>query len=294
MSDDARRARRLHGLRRDRSAPRVEELDALLRQVDDLRLTLETDLSLAASALEACAPELALDVVDSDRAELASFERRALENLDDLELRSHRRTRSWIPAHAASIAVAAGLVGLLAGVVPQAVAPRQPATSNVSAGAALERLQELAEEGDASEIREASAALHAQLAAVVAAAKTDPAAARTALLLLSYEQHAIVSSGDVAELGDVLRQSQALARKIRAALPVSVRSSLPRPAAEAPIAEPQPTASPRPTTSVTPAPRPSASPSAAPSPTKSPTGSPKPTSSPRDDGNPLPSQPLQP
>lgn len=293
MSDDARRARRLNGLRRDRSAPRVEELDALLRQVDDLRLTLETDLSLAASALEAGAPELALDVVDSDRAELAAFERRALDSLDDLELSSHRRTRSWIPAHAASIAVAAGLVGLLAGLVPQAVAPGQPSTSNVSAGAALERLQELAEDGDASEIREASAALHAQLAAVVATAKTDPAAARTALLLLSYEQHAIVSSGDVAELSDVLRQSQALASRIRAALPVAVRSALPKPVvptsgvtAPQPAPSSSPKASPAATTKATASPKPS--PTASPKPTASPTASPK------DDGYPLPTQPLQP
>jgi len=289
VSDDARNERRLRGLRRDRSAPRVEELDALLRQVDDLRLTLETDLSLAASALEASAPELALDIVEADRAEVADFERRALGQLEELEHGSAPRSRSWIPAHAATIAVAAGLVGLLAGLVPQTMTPQQPSTSPVSAGAALERLQALAEEGDATEIREASAALHAQLAAVVATAKSDPAAAQTALLLLTYEQHAIASSGDVAQLSDVLRQSQALARRIRAALPVTVRSALPKPqlpdaGARAPEPQPSPAASPKPS--------PKPSPSASPKPSSSP--KPSPSASPRDDGYPLPTQPLQP
>jgi hypothetical protein len=265
----------------------VEELDALLRQVDDLRLTLETDLSLAAAALEAGVPELALDVVDSDRAELAAFEQHALHQLADL---SRHRRRSWVPAHAASIAVAAGLVGLLAGVLPQALAPRQPDALPVSAAAteSLERLQDLALNGDANDIREASAELHAQLAAVVDQAHSDPAAAQTALLLLSYEQNAIARSSDRGALRDVLRQSQALARRIRAALPVAVRTSLPdqtltdAATSSDPAAKPSPTASPKPTATASPKPATSPTPSASPSP------------SPKSDTYPLPEAPIQP
>ena len=51
----------------------ADGLDALLRDVEGLRRVLETDLSLAASATEAGALDVAADVVDADRAELARF-----------------------------------------------------------------------------------------------------------------------------------------------------------------------------------------------------------------------------
>jgi hypothetical protein len=64
--------------------PRVAELDALLRDLDDLRLTLSTDLTLAAAALDADAPDVASTVIDSDRASLLAFEQRALRHLERL------------------------------------------------------------------------------------------------------------------------------------------------------------------------------------------------------------------
>ncbi|HUR12861.1 MAG TPA: hypothetical protein VM097_00060 [Mycobacteriales bacterium] len=265
--------------------PRVEALDALLREVDDLRLTLETDLTLAASAVESGKPGIAAEILGADRVALHSFEERALDHLSELE--SPRRHRLWAQVHAAPIVAAAALVGVLVGVVPQALGPRTDGGQSTVAADSLYRIQELAENGSTDEVRAASAQLHRQLAGVVANAESDPAAAQTALLLLTYEQSAIVRSGDSRALADVLRQSQALAAAIVAALP-SKRTSVPR---LAPVVT-EPTSAPRPTASPTASPKakPTASPTAAPSasPTSSPTASKDPAP------NPIPSAPIAP
>lgn len=273
-----RRARRAADL------PRVPELDALLRDVDTLRLTLETDLTLAASAVEAGEPGLAADIVGADREALRNFEAHALGRLDALaeqDDREPQRRRLWVPTQAASFVAAAALVGLLAGVLPQAISNQPDGTTPVAAGNSIERLQELVLNGDASEIRAASTELHAQLASVVDVAGTDPAAAQHALLLLSYEQTVLSRSADRNELADVLRQSQALASAIRAALPASVRSGVPA-APKLPVYD---------TTSTSPRPKSSASPKPSASPTKQATSSasPKPSSSP----TPSPTSPYQ-
>jgi hypothetical protein len=188
----------------------------------------------------------------------------------------------WSQAHAAPIIAAAALVGVLAGVVPQVVGPSDTNATTVAASDSLERLQELAANGTTAEVRAASVQLHRQLADVVANAKYDPAAAQTALLLLTYEQSAIVRSGDSGALADVLRQSQALAAAIGAAMPKSARAGVAR-AAPALV---EPTASP--------APKPSPSASAKPKPTATTTPSPTASPSPSKDANPLPSPPVAP
>jgi hypothetical protein len=257
--------------------PRVEALDALLREVDDLRLTLETDLTLAASAVESGSPGLAADILGSDRDALHRFEERALDHLAALDTPAPSRKSVWAQVHAAPIVAAAALVGLLAGVVPQALGPSDNGTQQtVAASDSLQRLQQLAENGDTAQVRAASFQLHQQLAGVVANAKSDPAAAQTALLLLTYEQSAIVRSGDSSALADVLQQSQALARAIVAALPKSVRSAVPGVAVAAPTASPKP----KPKPSATSSPKPKASASTKPSPSSSPTKDPYPLPSP--------------
>lgn len=254
-------------------SPRVGALDALLREVDSLRLTLETDLSIAAAAVEAGAPGIALDIIDSDREGLQAFEDRALGHLSVLsDAQQARRRRFRVPA--VPFVAAAALVGFLVGVVPDTLSgPDQIATSAVAANGSLEQLQDFAANGSTSQVREAAETLHEQLLAVVAQAGSDPEAAQHALLLLSYERDAIVQSGDSDALHDVLLQSTALANKIRNALPATVRSGVPA----APVVA-------APTTSASPAPKPppSPKPSAAPkpSPKPSPSASPKPSSSP--------------
>ena len=269
--------------------PRVEALEALLREVDGLRLTLETDLTLAAAAVESGIPKMASEILDNDRDALRRFEERALGHLAELDTPAPRRS-VWAQAHAAPIVAAAALVGVLAGVVPQVVNPSTdtPATT-VAASDSLERLQQLAEQGDTAQVRAASAELHRQLASVVANASADPVAAQTALMLLTYEQSAIVRSGDRKALEDVLRQSQALARAIVAQLPASARSAAPTMDPVHVAAEPSSSSSPKPkpSPSASPKPRTSSSSSAKPSPTPSPSGK-------DGDGYPLPSPPIAP
>src|SRR3954470_10244478 len=62
-----------------------ERLDALLRDVSSLRLTLDTDLTVAAAAADADRMDVAAEIVDFDRAELAAFTELALSRLREEE-----------------------------------------------------------------------------------------------------------------------------------------------------------------------------------------------------------------
>lgn len=275
MSAEGKPMRRLR-LLRGGHAPGVSELDALLREVDDLRLTLETDLSLVASAVESGATELAVEILDADQLALHRFEDRALDQLATLA--DTPRRRSWVPAHAGPAVAAAALVAVLAGLMPQAITDRPSEISSSTAAAtdSLARLQDFAARGDTQQMRLASATLHQQLASVVSHAKSDPMAAQQALLILSYEQSAIVANGNSDVLADVLVRSRQLSQAIRAALPKGTRSGVPVTAVH------EPTPSPSPKASASPKPSPTASPKDSPKATSS---SPTPSASPtKDDG----------
>ena len=274
--------------------PRVGALDALLREVDDLRLTLETDLGLAAAAVEAGGAATAAEIIQSDLETLHAFEGSALDHLADLAEKDAPQSRARLPwsrlarLSAAPFVAAAAVVGLMIGVVPTGVGQPAPEVATVSAQSTFEHLTDLAAEGRTSEVRVAAQTLHSQISALVGRAASNPAAAQQALLLLSYERTVIVQSGDSAALHDVLLQSAALAAKIRSSLPWAIRSAVPAaptivpaapPAPKRQEAKPQPTASP---TAAKPTPTAAATPtaSATPSPTASPTTSPTPTASP--------------
>lgn len=131
-------------------APRSPEISALLADLQSLRLVLATDLALAAAAVEAGRPALAVEAVDADRAELCGFQRRASTRLQDCSDRERtvcvadsalatatidNRAEQTPPAGpmpwlrrllpAVPSLVAAPLVGLLAGLVPGG-RPRAP------------------------------------------------------------------------------------------------------------------------------------------------------------------------
>ncbi len=286
--------RRLRAVRPDASpetpasilpgSPRVGALDALLREVDGLRLTLETGLSLAASAVDAGSPGLALDILEDDRSSLAAFQDRALGHLADLSatpvVSTARRSRFRVPA--APFVAAAAIVGFLVGVVPTTGSngADEVRVSTVAANSSLDQLKAFAAVGNTSQVRMTAATLHQQLLAVVAQAGSDPAAAERALLMLSIERNAIEASGDSVALRDVLVRSAALAKRIRNSLPSTIRSAIPAaPALEVPrTASPSPkaaTASPKPATA-SPTPSPSASPKPSPSASPKPSGSSEP------------------
>lgn len=286
----------------DLPEPRIADLDALLREVDDLRSSIRRDLGLAATAAEAGADELAGWLLIQEDGAIRSFEERALAHLHDLEasetvepaavVPAPRRVRRMMPA-APLVAACAAVFGFLT--IPAAPAPTSdPQTSNV----ALESYAELTRlaTGGASDSRITAAAqqFHADLAPLVAAAGSNPAAAEKAIALLQSER-AVIAAGadDSPALLAVLRQADALVAKLRASLPrrsVRVPVVVPQPQTET---EQQPARreSARPKASSSP--KPSASPSASPKPPASPqaTTSPKPSPSPSE-SNPLPTSPL--
>lgn len=262
------------------AAPRVGGLDALLREVDDLRLTLETDLTLAAAAVEAGGTGTAIEIIARDIASLHEFEDSALHHLAGLEQPAAPRGRAWgrfARLSAAPFVAAAAVVGLLLGVVPNGASPAAHTDlTSVSAQSSLQQLTSFAAQGRTSEVRVAALQLHDRISALVDTSPDNPVAAQQALLLLSYERSVIVQSGDSAALHDVLVLSAALAAKIRSALPFSLRTAVPavpplRPVVVAPApprsqqTKPKPAASPSPTTHASPSPKPTPSPSATPS-----------------------------
>lgn len=279
------------------AVPRVGALDALLREVDDLRLTLETDLTLAAAAVEAGGTGTAVDIINKDIESVREFEDSALEHLTALAdaepTAAGARGRDWsrlVRLSAAPFVAAAAAVGLLLGVVPDQAGPAGVHPSSVSAQSSLQQLTTLAAQGRTSEVRVAALELHDRISALVETSPTNAVAAQQALLLLSYERTVIVQSGDGAALHDVLLLSAALAAKIRSALPSSLRTAVPAvpalrlpsaPAAPAPPRQQQtkskPSASPSPSARATQSPKASASPSpsatTAPKPTATPTPS---------------------
>lgn len=256
--------------------PRVAALDALLREVDGLRLTLETDLELVAAAVEAGSPQTAAALIDGDLERLSEFEASSLGHLADLSTvptrPGVRGPRWWTRMPAAPFVAAAAIVGFLIGVVPSHVSagPSEVSASSVSAESSLQQLTSFAANGETSQVRSTSVTLHSQIAALLNLAKNDPQAARQALLLLSYERDAIVQSGDSLELRDVLAQGAALAASIRDALPSRLRARVPVAPLLAATSTPS---SPRAAAKSSPSPSPTVS--AAASPTPSPTASPK-------------------
>ena len=295
-------------------APRVLELHALLGDIDALRMTLQTDLTLAAAAVEAGADDLAAGLVDSDLTALRSFAGRAsqhLARLDDTALPADevpvgipvRRRR--VLAGAALMAAAAALIGFVA-LAPTRGGAAAPDTTMTSATMAGYELSRLASEGAPDEqLRRAAQELNDELAVLIEQAADDPAAARQALLLLEQTTEVLSSQGDSGVLRTVMAQTQALRARLRETLPVvaqrpsrAVRPVLRLVPPLPPRVEVEPekertsssTPSSKPSPKASPAPQPSpsaAAPSPSPAPEPSPVSSPSPGGSPEPDG-PLP------
>ena len=268
-------------------AARVPGLAALLRDVDNLRQSLRTDLSLAATAAAAGEPELASFVLHGPdlgtSTTLAAFEQRALAHLTSLELaergapgdqgprapgghsapalRTRTRRRRLIPA-APILAAAAALFGVLVGLNPHT--SRTGLTgADTTATAALARVSQLAfGDAPAAELSAAAAALHASLLPLVAQAAANPQAAAQALSILQVETDILQRSSNPGLLLDVIDQAQVLVRQLLAALP----SRLPAGVTVQPVRTPDPAPATRPPSPspAPPSPAPRTSPSASP------------------------------
>jgi hypothetical protein len=275
----------------DLPEPRIAELDALLRDVDALRCTMRRDLTLAATAAEAGADDLAGWLLLGEDGEVRAFEQRALAHLDalkgddeptasDLTDKKQRRVHRMMPA-APLVAAAAAVVGFLSGVVPSTGgAVTSPKTSN-AALQSYAQLTELASHGaSASSISAAAQRFHADLAPLVADANTNPAAAEKAIALLQTERVLIAGEADSPALRAVLAQADALVVRLRATLPRhSVRVIVPPADMSDQHSRHRSNDAPRSTPAARPAPSPTAAPKATPSAAPSTKPSPSPSRS---------------
>ncbi|TBR17726.1 MAG: hypothetical protein EPO57_08835, partial [Chitinophagaceae bacterium] len=219
--------------------PRVADLSALLGEIDALRLTLQTDLTLAAAALEADAAGLAVELVDGDLAEVRAFAARSAGRFADLQggervevddpddvLLADEVLADEVPVAAALprrrilsaaplMAAAAALIGFVA-FVPDRGGVQSPETTMTSAAMAGWELNRLAREGAPDEaLRLAAMELNDELAELIAQAATDPAAAQQALMLLDSTTQVLAGQDERGVLRDVLAEARALRERLR-------------------------------------------------------------------------------
>jgi hypothetical protein len=281
--------------------PRIADLDALLREVDTLRSTLRRDLTLAATAVEAGADDLAGWLLLGEDGNVRAFETKALGHLHALEaadteideiaavIPAPRRRARMLPA-APFVAAAAAVVGVLTGSLPGTGGPAttSPRTTN-SALQSYTELTRLATSGaSASSITAAAQKFHTALAPLVASAADDPAAAQRAIDLLQSERAVIAGEADSPALRAVLAQADLLVRKLRAATKTTrvVVPAAPDTRTSHTSPTPKSSASSKASPSASPKSSPKASPSASPSPSSSPSSSSSPS------GGPFPGAPV--
>lgn len=278
-------------------APRVAALDALLKDVDDLRASVRRDLGLAATAVEAGEDDLVAFLLDRSTDDLRDFEDRAdgrLADLADVDAPglpvavgaddpgpgSRLRTRRLAPAAPLVAAAAALFVGLSGGVPALSGGAT---TASGSAGRSLASLSDLIEAGaTAEQLGAAADQLHDELVPLLPTASSDPQAAQEAIDLLNRETAVLLSSADTdhPEVRQAIADAQALVRMLKRAVNrPSVKAGLPPVKVEQPEPKPEPSPSSAPS-SAKPAPKPSSSPSSKPSSTPSSTPSSSPSSAP--------------
>ncbi len=285
------------------SASGNEALDALLGEVRDLRLTFVTDLSTAAGAVEAGATDIAADILDADRAELARFFRVADDRLRELEQAAHRepvtnvvpmpaRPRSATRRRIAVALPAIPLVGALtmaaaaaAGVLP--VPGTSTATGHHGTSAivqdnnALSQFESVVNSNDpsAQQVIAAADKLHQQIVALIKTSNGDPSQANAIEQLLQAER-ALLLSKQPPGAQAVLAATRTLISALRDHTTTVVTPAIasPKPAAVAPTS----------TSTSSPKPSPSPTKSANPSPTPTHSSSPSPSSSPSSSSTPGP------
>ncbi|HVE98795.1 MAG TPA: hypothetical protein VNA12_06425 [Mycobacteriales bacterium] len=263
-----------------------EPVEEVLREVADFRLALETDMIIAAAAVDAGELELAGDVVDGDRAGLAAFHERMLSRLVDVAradgAAEPARSRAPRMSRARLVGAAAALIALVGGgvtVTSSTPGVESPTTEQVALALADDQLStltgEIVREASTAEISTAASELHQTLETLIAEhAEGDPAVAAMIARLINEEERLLrVDSNPVTK--SMLRDVARLVRQLKRVAPPRVVATLPAVPASA---ESSPSAKP----SSSPKPKPSASPSrsAQPSPSRSASASPRPSTSP--------------
>jgi hypothetical protein len=276
---------RFRGRSRQNAANNVPyPLEDILQDVRDLRLTLAADLRAAAAATEDGATQVASDIVEGDREEIAKFRRLAEMRMARLQRlavaepeapRWRRRVAFALPAVplvGAMAVSAAAVTGVLP--VPGAHNPHPAVVSAAPSSPVSTSLQELQavvddQAASARDVIAAARALHRQLAAMIAGTSNDPARAAEVAELLRMEQDMLLRAQPPGA-SVVLDATRRLAEQL-----VQSTSSLPKPAPSStdlpkPLSTQEPkkkktTSSPSPTAKQSSTPKPSASTSPDPS-----------------------------
>ena len=231
---------------RKRRGPAAESgtpLDGLLADMLDLRLTLAADLNAAAGAAEDGAEDVAAQILDADRQELAIFARNADRRLRRLQLgpqpvaaqplavetpapaspRWRRRLAIALPvvpmvgALAVSAAAATGVLPLPSSGTDGVASLSAPALSVADDTSASSSFEDFANvvgsDPSASQVIAAAGRLHDQLAKLLASSPTDPGSAAQLVRLLRMEQSLLLTEqppgADV-----VLHATRKLAQKL--------------------------------------------------------------------------------
>ncbi|MCW2621983.1 MAG: hypothetical protein JWL64_1585 [Frankiales bacterium] len=266
----------------DRTPPRSPELDGLLRELDQLRRTLETDLSLAAAAVEEGSFEIAAQVLSHDQEVLRAFSGQATDRLRASPPPPRRHPRAHPSGVRRLFATAAGPAGLTAAAAALVVAalitagpstnppapsqtasgPGTPETLRASLTSLTKPYQALVELSDERapdhQVRAAAVRLNAGVRDASEQFKTDPITASAALGILQAERQVLSARDTAGTMTDLIVNNQQLTQEIQASLPVAAPTPAPTPSptvdvvTSAPPETVQPPAPTEPTVTTTP------------------------------------------
>jgi hypothetical protein len=278
----------VHFGRSRKAAADSRPLEDLLDEMHDLRMTLAVDLTAAAGAADAGADDVARDIIEADRQELARFARVANINLERMTGAMRREPSPWrrrvatalpvvpvVGAMALSAAAATGALQLPG--TGQAHAPRSAAVQGADAVSMTtfnQLVKVLDSDPSASQVIAAASKLHKQLSQLLAISTDNPTQTEEVARLLRMEQNLVLRTQPPGA-AVVLDASRKLAARLVTAVPsakptVSVTlPPTPQPSAHhgqhaVSSAAPKPTVSPSPKS--TPSPRTSSKPDSSASP----------------------------
>lgn len=195
--------------RPDAPLPSSDALESLLEDMHDLRMTLAADLTAAAGAADAGADEVARDIIEADRVELARFARVANVRLERLARGASEPTVHERPAWRRRVAVALPVVPVVGAMalsaaaatgvlpIPGATHPGKPPVARAEDNSTNASFQQLVKvlNGDpnASQVIAAASKLHHQLRELMDTSPNDPGRAAEIAHLLQMEQSLLLS-----------------------------------------------------------------------------------------------------
>jgi hypothetical protein len=243
-------------------------VEDVLREVADFRLALETDMIIAAAAVDADAPELLSEVVDDERLELASFHDRLLARLadaaadDEIAVRRARKAPrlSWTTRAVAAAAAALAVFGMTRTVGTGTELSATNAAAMQTADQHYADFSSAVTSHRPGAVSQAARQLHETLQSLISEHANDPNVAQRAAQLLQAEI-SLLRANDPDGASYVLAQARNLVTLLERKASPQVRASV-QPVLDAAVSTTAPKK---------PRAKASSSPSATPSPTPSPT-----------------------